>query len=303
MLKTKTTKETMKKFIFTALCAAFAFTASAQAWEKPWIEAIKCCEAEDYGNAETHFNAAIDALGSEGDTQHANVYVDRARLYSMQGRHAECLQDLDVAMEQGSLEQSDLVRCVVTRILTNCNLGNNDDALEDMRMFKEVYPNAPILQVTNDQVIIRNVPECECYQAIAKKLFVSIGLCESENDIQMLKSGIMVGKRSTSKTDCGCGCGGLSLINKPVRKWQIIQSEQNCKNWCERCSVVAACWCGKTFKEWRCQAACVLATQLIKEGCNLCCDGGRFWQNCVKPFEDVAGKMGLIEPTIYCPWN
>lgn len=267
--------------------------------ESDWINAVNACEIQDYHSAEHFFNQAIDDLEVQGDTEHASVYVDRARLYSMQGRHKESLKDLDIAIAQGSLEGSDILRCSVTRILANCNLGNQDAAMIEMRNYKNIYVNAPILQITETEVIIRNLPECECYRSLAKDLFISIGMVDSESDISFLKSGIMVAKRSLKKTDCNCGCDN----QKPVKKWQIVQQPEDCRNWCERCSVVAACWCGKTFREWRCQAACLLATQLIKEVCNTCCDGAGFWENCVKPFEDVAWKMGIIEPELYCAWN
>lgn len=285
----------MKRFL-SALTACLILTSGAFAsnWEDDWTSAVECCATNDYFGAEKHFDKCIATLESENDETHPHVYVDRARLYSLLDRYQEALADLNKAIPNKNLKENDLHRALVTRISAHLNLEMEDEALQDYYEFKKVNPNFPKIEYTKSRVIIRNVPDCTCYKAMAKAFLVSSEICEKEEDIQILDSGTIIAKRKK----CNCGCDKMpKAMMKAAKKPQPApaptkeEQVQNCKYWCDKSALAGTAWCMKVFKKWHCQTGCVFAVDLIKDGCYWCCQDGNFYQRCVKPFEDILSRM------------
>jgi hypothetical protein len=57
-------------------------------------------------------------------------------------------------------------------------------------------------------------------------------------------------------------------------------------------AVAGSTWCGAQFKIKPCSMLCALAVYEIQQGCYWCCKGGEFYENCIKPFEDILAQMG-----------
>lgn len=289
----------MKKLLSAlTVCLFLTSGAFASTWEDDWTSAVQCCVEKDYSGAESHFDKCIQTLESEKDDSHPHVYVDRARLYSLLDRHEEALHDLNKAIPNKKLNQNDRHRALVTRISAHLNLQMEDEALEDYYEFKNTNPNFPKIEFTKTKVIIRNVPDCDCYKMMAKAFLVSSQICEKEEDIQILDSGMIIAKRKP----CDCGCDKAQKMQMPKalmkaagkpQKPAPTQEEQvqNCKYWCDKSALAGTAWCMKVFKKWHCQTGCVFAVDLIKDGCYWCCKDGNFYQRCIKPFEDILSRM------------
>jgi len=63
-------------------------------------------------------------------------------------------------------------------------------------------------EFTKKRVIIRNVPDCEFYKGMVKAYFISTAICESEEDINIMKSGTSI----INKNPKPCDCTSFSLI-------------------------------------------------------------------------------------------
>lgn len=183
---------------------------------------------------------------------------------------------------------NDRVRGLVTRMMTCSRLAMEDQVLADLDEFKAINPNIPKLEFSKDKIIIRNTPKCHCFKEIVKAFFVSCEMCEKDADIIELDSGIMIIKKKT----CNCGC------NKKTEEPEKPPGDkiENCKWWCDKNALLAMAWCAKVFKGYICQA-CILAVELIKDGCHWCCKTGDFFNRYVKPFGDILSQMDeLCEP-------
>ncbi len=305
----------MKKIVTCVLAfVALTLHAHADTWQNHWERAVENCGGKNYKAAETEFGLAILSLETNNDESHPHVYVDRARLYLLQDRYTESLIDLNKALESKHLMNTDRIRGLVTRIFTCVNLQMDDQVLADYDAFKAMSPNFPKVEFTNESVVIRNMPNSNCYRSLAKAFLISSEICESETDIKELDSGIMIAKRKIV-VDSGCPCDverNLAILGsqkparpapqKPLRPnneqqnppkpSNDQQNADNCKWWCDKCAIGGIAWCAKVFKRWDCQTGCIFAVDLIKDGCYWCCSSGSFYQKCVKPFEDILSYMG-----------
>lgn len=99
----------------------------------------------------------------------------------------------------------------------------------------------------------------------------------------MFKSGICIAKRIKK-----CNCTDSSRNEKNLKPSNSQLSNESCQSWCNRSAVAGSAWCGKVFKAAHCQVACLLAVELLREGCNWCCAEGTVYKRCIKPFENIA---------------
>lgn len=258
----------------------------ADKWEKYWIEAVTNCDQKNYDKATEMFNFAIACMEKEGDTDHPHIYVDRARLNLLLDRNELAIVDLDIALENSKITQKEKSRAAISRMIARSRLNMDQGVLEDLKVFAETTENQLSLEVTKEHVILRNSPDCLCFRHLMTSYFVESGICTSENDIQVLNSGIWLIKRIN---DCGCNQEQtLDVNNRVVLKANSPQEIDSCRGWCDRMAIAGATWCSKVFKRLDCQSACAIAVYQIQKGCYWCCDGEGFYKRCIKPFENIA---------------
>jgi tetratricopeptide (TPR) repeat protein len=237
--------------------------------------------------AEIEFNKAISDLEIRNDNDHPHAYVDRARLFMLQSRYDEALLDLNKALDSDKLVENERIRGLVSRIVTNANLKMETEFLNDLAEFNRINPNSPTIEYTKDKIIIRNAPDCSCYYKLMSAFYIAADVCDSEEDIQILPSGICVIKRKQSGESCGCN----AFSDIEAYSNNANQNVQNCNYWCDQLAIGAEAWCGNHFKTLPCQVACLLAVNQIKNGCYWCCSTGDFHSKCIEPFNDIFAKM------------
>lgn len=255
----------------------------ANEWQDVWTDAVRHCEEDSLLEAEFCFNQAIDLMEASNDASHPYVYVDRARLFLLTDRPEKALPDLNKAIESNKLVQQDLIRALVTRIMVCARLGLESDTLDDMRRLREVNTNSPQVEFTEKNIIIRNVPECDCYRSIITQSTLDMGLCDRVEDVLFLKSDICIIKRNGNNNCKDCG-----LDPEGVKPLIVGDTAQDCQKNCDKLAVVAATACSRWFKKLRCQAACCLAVDYIRDICHWCCSEGNFKKKCAEPFSRIT---------------
>lgn len=271
----------MKNFALSLL-TTLLFTVNAYAlnWQDHWAKAVEYCNDKNYEAAETEFNLAILSIEHNKDETHPHVYIDRARLYALQDRDTEALIDLIKGLSSDKLIGRDRVRGLVTRIMVCSRLEMNEQVLADYDAYRILCESElPKAEFTDEKVIIRNVPNSNCYKAIVKTFLLGTELCEKESDIIEYDSGIIIAKRKAST----CNCNKMDIM---------ASSESDCQWYCDKMSLAGMTWCARVFKKYGCQIACIAAVELIKDGCHWCCRKGNFYENCIQPFNNIVSYMG-----------
>lgn len=285
----------MKKIIICLYAfVTFSYQIHATEWKNQWMDAVRCCNEKEYVQAEVFFNQAIDLMEKGGDLEHPQVYVDRARLNILLDKFPESLPDLDKALESSYLAGNEKQRALISRILARSKLQMADGVLEDLKVFGDAY--APKIEQSEKKLFMRNVPNCDCFKKIMTCYFIHSGICKSKKDVHMLKSGTCIVDKN-----CGCGCKemeeGLEQQQQKVCDacGETISTLKNpqcafdgCKMWCDANTLTCTAWCGKAFKSAPCYAACLGAVYLVQQGCYWCCEGGNYYEKCVKPFGHVT---------------
>jgi hypothetical protein len=266
----------------------------AEEWQNHWIKGVECCEEKQFNEASYLFDLAIESMEAEGVADHPHVYVDRARLNLLLNRTEEAISDLDKALSNEKINYQEKLRALVSRFIARAQLGIEQGALEDLKTFGELKIDKPVMEMTEKKIIIRNIPDSECYRKIMTCYFIHSGMCNSKKDIKMLKSGICLVDRA-----CDCECENLDSKDRRCDACgAVIQavtknnSEASCRSWCDRATIAGGTWCGRVFKSGRCQGFCALVVYELQQGCYWCCEGGKFYKTCVKPFEDILAQMG-----------
>lgn len=276
----------MKKLILTLILFLSLNSSIHAEWKDDWALAVQMCQEGNYEEAEKKFTKCILDFESSSNITRPHIYVDRARLYLLQNRYEEALKDLDIAINNPNLTKKELTRALVSRICAKSNLGISDGIVDDLTAFHESQAAPQEMEFTKKHIIIRNVPECECFKDIMSNFAVRAGYCKSVSDIKMLNSGTWIIER-TDTCDCGCGKSfkGLSLSSS--------NEPGSCVEWCDYCAIAGSAWCAKIFKRYDCQVGCLSAVELIKRHiCYPCCRSRNFYETCVKPFEDILAHMG-----------
>lgn len=266
------------------LVLSFCTSYCEASFEDSWCKAIENCEAKDFIQAELNFSEAIIKMEESKDNSRPDVYVDRGRLYMLLNRYDEALLDLNKALISPQLVQQERIRGLVSKIITCGNLGL--ESRSELKELKRLYPNFPKIEETESRVIIKNVPDCECYKNILKSYYIGFGICENESDINIMRSGTCIVNKK-SKT-CNCKRKQNSTISGLSDSANRVEE---CEFWCDKLAKAGDVWCGTHFKTVKCQIACIAAVELINYGCHWCCTTGDFHGKCIEPFSDILAKM------------
>lgn len=276
----------LKKILF--LCFISASLAGSE-WQNLWVQAIDKCINKEFHDAEHFFSKAILDLEKNRVETHPHIYVDRARLYSLLDKNDLALIDLNKALSNPLLAKTEKIRATTTKIITLYRLGLFEDADLEVENLKLLYP-FPKLELYNDWVVVRNIPDCDCSIHIIKKVIAKL-YCNEEDDVT-ISNGICIAKRSKSKLGCIqkqdfniCASSDFSSRKQAI---------EDCQYWCDKIHVAAEIFCAGTFKKIKCQAACIAVIEFLKDGCYKCCKRGEFYEDCIEPFGDIVGKMGNV---------
>lgn len=291
---------------------AFLFSSlSADEWNIRWNQGTEYWNQKNYPKAEEEILLAIDLMRAESDYVYPMLFIDLARIYCEVNRFHEAISLTTYTLELLDLSTNERIAALITRIYAYSQTERDHLAREDYQSFIEIFPEVPVITHLKEKIIITNVPDCDCYKKTLRSFYVGAEICEEE-DIQFLEKGVCIIK----KKKCNCGCKDVEAKTqakprpkqrqRPIRepnqprdnrsdRQKVDDAEDDvteCKYWCEKVALGCVAVCNKTFKTWKCQTACLLVVEALKDGCFWCCKGGSFYGKCVKPFEDVISKMG-----------
>lgn len=277
----------MKLKSFLKSCALSFLLASsgyASEWHDYWEQAQIKLDNSAYQEAVEFFDLAVEKMEAEGDI-HSYVYIDRAQANLALNQPEKSIVDTTRALSDENLSYQDKVNSYTVRCMASAKLNNPAQCLEDLKAFGNMKLDRPSIEINNKKMIIRNLSSCPCFQKGMVDYVINVGLCEKKEDIKVIKGGIFI---IDLQENCDCGC--------EEKKECAIDKDDGkigeCKTWCDRMAVAGAGVCAHSFKGFICQTICMGVVYELQQKCYGCCESGKFYKTCVKPFEDIIGKMG-----------
>jgi tetratricopeptide (TPR) repeat protein len=279
----------MNKIIIAILGICCLMSDLQADYQDDWVKAVEYCHQRKFELAEREFTSAINKLETLTDSSKPNIYIDRARLYHLLDKHEEALIDLNKGLSSDKLTNKERVRGLVTRIGVCANLQK--DISDDIQEFENIYSDFPTYEVNNKRMVIRNIPDCECFKETISKYMIDSRFCESEKNIQIFSSGIMIIDRMPGN-DCGCSKQkNLDILPNAITPQEVQEYIDECRGYCNTFKEGGDLWCVNHFSSSTCRIACLIAVKLIQNWCLGCCSQGNFFKTCIEPYNDIAAQM------------
>lgn len=271
-----------KIFILFLTLSASCFSCTDN-WITLWEESHSHIENQNFEEARSLFKK-ITTQNQEGNFDLPSFFhLDVAKVALRLEKYDEAIEEASFVINDPMALKADVVKALWIRAVANYKSGNHDGALQD---YEEVYvldQRMPKTEIWGKICIIRNLPAmCCCQKKFFSETAVELGLCKGESDVKFHDDLCTI-----KLSFCKCGCQEAGFLNMPEDKRRTIEA---CNQICAVTFTAAAVWCAKLPSIF-CQGACMGVIELMKIKCMKCCSQGTFYEDCVKPFEDIANRM------------
>lgn len=240
------------------------------------------------------------------------LYVERARIYEKMKNYQAALKDLSLVIDSPKAHNQDLIPALWGRAKIYMILEDFENMDKDYDSVLAIDPSRLENEINDQYMILRNIspylindPQ---FQEAYTSGMIELGYCNSPEDVTYIENGVAIVKRKS-----GCGSNECQVCKKKVTNRAHCENcginsalayetkvnnptkETDCTYWCKRISKTAEIGC-EAFKTTKCRIACRQLVSWLKSQCFSCCNGGGFYVNCVKPFENYLEKVGCQEP-------
>ena len=175
-----------------SLMTLFVTGCLSASWQDYWVSAVKLCENGQFAEAEISFDQAIQEM-EKGEVHNGAVYIDRAKLCILVDKDSKALSDINKALSINSLTQSQKKQALLSRFGIFCRSDKTELAMNDYNEWKSLNPDLPKAEFYEERVIIRDVPDCECFRNIIREIY-------KYDDVTFLNSNISIIELKKNRT-------------------------------------------------------------------------------------------------------
>lgn len=307
----------MKFLIHLAISLSLSLSTYAceiESWAEHYINGLKYSEQKNFELALEEFNSGIDDLLQESDfleNEFVCFYIERAACYMRLKQYQDIIDDMTMVLAEYKMNNRDLETAYLNRAIAYGNLENLDMMRRDLTIYQQMTGMINLMP-SRDYTIMRNVNQARhIFKGVADGMLFC-GLIESLDDVQLFGEETIVIKRKPYHAcpcvEKGCGCGApdpnnpFDNRNNPNNGGgQQQRAEDDCKSWCKYAVDIGVLWVEKRFARYSwCWGMGMSVLASMQDGCNYCCDGGNFYSNCIKPFENLCRNMDENQCTTDC---
>jgi hypothetical protein len=195
----------VKKIIFFFCCLFFSTCFADDSWINLWHQGVDHLYQDDYQKAALKLDQAVNLMSEEDLTTYPYVLVARIGSSCALGDYEKILTDSALALKSKNITNEERLFCGTQRMTVFMKLGNEEAAAQEYQKYIIECPLLPKWEYSNEKIIIRNVLDCECYQADLRER-LKTKYCESDKDI--------------------CEYGNMWVINITKKKPSIIETQE-----------------------------------------------------------------------------
>lgn len=275
-------------YIFLLLFFPMFVKAEESNWVQSWQNGVSQISDKEYSEAISNITNCIIKFESEKEAVPYFLFIDRAEAFLGLNFFNECIADVNRVIDNSKAEKSDVVRALWIRTRANYLKGDVDACINDGDLVRSLDQNLPITTKIDNKLIIRNIQIAnECQKKFLRQAMVSLSVCEKESDIHFSENMCVVKLKEQlkcSKSNCN------SPVSKNLRMSEkALKSIEGCKRTCKFAFTGAQAFCSG-FRGF-CLGACLVIIAGLEDMCESCCATGKFYETCVKPFEDIISRM------------
>lgn len=174
----------MKNYAILIMIFLSSLCSADENWQQHWENGRKFLSNQNCEEAAFEFDSAVAIMSENELEQFPYVLMDRIECEYSLKNYPKVLEDTDKALSSQHLTDHERLECGMKRIAVFMQLDQEDFAVEEYKKHIIGCSLFPKYNKFEDKIVIRNLPDCECYQNSAKQLMVS-KYCQDENDIQM----------------------------------------------------------------------------------------------------------------------
>lgn len=288
----------MQKTIILIFCFFFSSCLAESDWRNLWHKGVDYLYQCEHQEASHEFDQAVALMSEEDLALHPYVLVARTQSSYVLNDYAMVLKDTELALESKHLTNYERLVCGIRRIAVFMKLGDEATAVEEYKKYIIDCPLFAKWEYFEDKIIIRNVPDCKCYQSYIKERIMA-DYCEKEEDICKYGNMWIVNISKEKQLE-------ISTLRAQRRKRSPEEIRACCKT-CGRCAAAAdsICQClaagaGMVGGNWTmaaCTVVCINMVEDIRQQCENNCYG-----DFEKPWEDFETWKVQYEKTYrLCP--
>jgi hypothetical protein len=278
----------------------FNFCFADEHWQEHWLKGKDFFANSLFEEAALEFDFAIHLMSEQEKKTFPSVVVDRVENDYVLGNLDRILADTELALNSENITDYERLFCGLRRIAVFLSLNMEDVAVEEYLKYVSGCPLFPKYDRFDNHIVIRNIPDCNCYKKWTKENILS-KYCSSENDIKDYGNTWVA---NITKNQCGCNAGREqnSIHQKTNLTFQQRDQKQieACCNTCNRLATAASVICGclpvppvlgGPITQSACRVACVMFVDTLKNDCEKCCynSNGTCW-TCFETWKDQFKK-------------
>jgi hypothetical protein len=294
----------MKKSLFLAMLLLSSICFANETWQQHLENGYLFFSNLDFENASLDFDQAINLMSEDEHEQFPYVLVARAENNYFLKNYAKVLEDTEKALESKYLTDFERLICGIHRIAVFMQRSDEDFAVEEYKKYIIGCPLFPKYDRFEEKIVIRNVPDCNCYKNCAKQLLMSKH-CTQEKDIREYGNTWII--------DITKNYDSLKETKNAITHRRSPEEVQACCNTCNRLSTAAnfICNClpippqlGGSITKNACRISCPMYVEMLREDCEACCNDeeGKCWgtfESWKKQFKKE--NHNCPHPTKECP--
>lgn len=160
----------MKRFMLLVMTFLSSICIANENWRQYWENGKEYLSDLNCEDAALEFDHAINLMSEEEQAEYPYVLVDRAESAYFLKNYIKVIDDTNKALLSKNLTDQERLECGMKRIAVFMQLGQEDAAVEEYKKHIIGCPLFPKYKKFEDKIVIRNIPDCECYKNCAKEL-------------------------------------------------------------------------------------------------------------------------------------
>lgn len=273
---------TNRIIVFTSLFILSFFTSlsASEDWQYYWHEGVELHAAQQYDEASTQFEIALNMMSTEEKDLFPFVMVSKIENDFILQNYLLVLEETQGILDSKELTDYERLICGIKRMSAFMKLENENAAVEEYKKYVVACPLLPTYHHSENKIIIRNMIDCNRFKTFIKQSMLT-HFCKSEKDIHEHGNLWIVNITKTFEDNSFLTprSARLKIIDGRDGRIRTLEQIEACCNTCDLLGAAAQAICGCLAVPEAlagplavvCTAGCIAFIECLKIDCKTLC--------------------------------